>query len=349
MEITVSELAASIGGQLSLEGAGPVKISGAASLADALPGDVTFYGSPKYLGALRNTKASVVLVPQDFSESIAVPYIRCENPAHAFAEILAKIAPPPVVFPPGVHPTAIIGAGVQLGEGVSIQPYVIIEAGAQIGDRTVVGAHGYIGHGAKVGNDCFLAARVTLYERTVVGNRVILHSGVVLGADGFGFQVKNGEHVKVPQTGIVQVDDDVEIGANACVDRARFGRTWIKAGTKVDNLVQVGHNVVVGTHSVLCAQVGIAGSAVVGNSVTLGGQVGVSGHLEIGDEVTCGGQTGVTKSLPPKQTYFGTPAVRIQDFIEQQAHVKSLERLKRRIKALEQVLSERMKSLPPGS
>jgi UDP-3-O-[3-hydroxymyristoyl] glucosamine N-acyltransferase len=347
VEITVTELAALVGGQLFSGADGTALIKGAAGLAEAMPGDLTFCTSAKYLPALRSSKATAALVPMDFAETIGVICIRCENPGDAFAVFLRQIAPPPVVFPPGLHPTAVIGQNVKLGEGVSVQPYAVIEDGAQIGDRTVIGAHGYIGHGAKIGVDCHLKARVTVGERCVLGDRVLLHSGVVLGADGFGYEFRDGKHVKVPQTGIVQIDDDVEIGANSCVDRARFGKTWIQAGTKIDNVVQVGHNVIVGKHSILCAHVGIAGSVKIGNYVTLAGQSGVAGHLEIGDHVVCAGGAGVTKSLPAKEMYMGYPAVPAKEFREHNARVRNLERLKRRVSALEQILSARIKSLPP--
>lgn len=347
MEITVTELAALVGGQLFSGADGATKITGVAGLTEAVSGDLTFCTNAKYYPALRTTKATAAFVPMDCPESASVICIRCENPAGAFATFLKKIAPPPVVFAPGVHPTAVIGRDVKLGEGVSIQPYVVIEDGAEIGARTIIGAHCYIGHQVKIGVDCQLRPRVSIWERCRLGNRIILHSGVVLGADGFGYELQGGKYVKVPQTGIVQIDDDVEVGANSCIDRARFGRTWIQEGTKIDNQVQVGHNVVVGKHTILCAGVGIAGSVKIGNYVTLAGQVGVTGHIQIGDQVICAGRAGVTKSLPAKEMYMGYPAVPAKEFREHNARVRNLERLRRRVTALEQVLSAQMKSLPP--
>jgi UDP-3-O-[3-hydroxymyristoyl] glucosamine N-acyltransferase len=230
---------------------------------------------------------------------------------------------------------------------VSNQPYAVIEEGAEIGSGTVIGAQCYIGHRARVGEDCLLHARVTVGERCLVGNRVIIHSGAVLGSDGFGYEFQGAQHVKVPQTGIVQVDDDVEIGANSCLDRARFGRTWVQAGTKIDNLVQIGHNVVVGRHSILCGQAGISGSTRIGDFVTIAGQVGIAGHLEVGDHVILAAQAGVTKSLPAKDIYMGYPARPAREFREQNARVRNLERLRRRLAEVEQILSAKMKSLPP--
>lgn len=345
--MTVSELAALVGGQLASEQDGSMRVSGAAALADALPGEVTFFTSPKFLAALRASSASVALVPLDFSESVPAICIRCEDPGKAFALFLSKIAPEPVVFAPGIHATAVIGEKVKLGQEVSIQPYAVIEDGAEIGDRTVIGAYGYVGHDVKIGADCRFSPRVTVGERCVVGNRVIMHSGVVLGADGFGFEFKNGRHEKIPQTGIVQVDDDVEIGANSCIDRARFGRTWIQAGTKIDNLVQIGHNVVFGKHGIICSLVGIAGSAKLGNHVTLAGQVGVNGHIEVGDQAIFGGKAGIHKSLPGNQIYGGNPAIPMREHRERVARINQLEKLWHRVAALEQILRENGKSLPP--
>ena len=349
MEITVTELAALVGGQLASGADGTVKISGAASLAEAVPGEVTFFGNPKYLPQLRASKASAALVPLAFAGDVPALCIRCENPTLAFSIAVEKFAPPPVRFAPGVHPTAVVAPGVKLGAGVSIQPYAVVEEGASIGAGTVIGAHSYVGHAASIGGDCHIHPRVTVGFRCRVGSRVILHSGVVLGSDGFGFEFQDGRHVKIPQLGIVQVDDDVEIGANSTVDRARFGRTWIGAGTKIDNLVQIAHNVVIGKHCILCSMVGVSGSTKIGDSVTLAGQVGTVGHVEIGDGVTVGAQSGVSKNLPAKQTYMGYPAVPAREWKEQVAQVHSLHRLRARVARLEQLSRERGGESPPSS
>lgn len=336
MDLTVSELAAFVGGQFASDANGAAKIIGAASIAEARDGDVTFFGNAKYLAGLKTCRATAALVPADFAETISPIAIRCENPTLAFSKVLERTAPPPIVFAQGVHPSVAIGAGVELGAGVSIQPNVVIEAGAKIGARTVIGAGSYIGHEVVVGADCQLAARVTIGARCLVGNRVIFHSGVVLGSDGFGFEFKDGRHVKIPQTGIVQVDDDVEIGANTTVDRARFGRTWIGAGTKIDNLVQIAHNVQIGRHCIICAQAGISGSTRVGDYAALGGQVGTVGHIEIGSGAQVGAQSGVSKNVPPGQVWFGSPATPIKDKKEELARIALLPRFFERLKRLEQ-------------
>ncbi len=345
--MTVTELATLVGGQLASGADGQALITGVASLIDALPGDVTFFSSLKYLPQLHTSRATVALVPLDFAEKVPSALIRCENPTNAFSKAVEKFAPPHVIFAPGIHPSVVLGADVQIGSDVSIQPYAVIESGVKIGDGSVIGAHSYIGHSVRIGNNTYIHPKVTVLARCVIGNRVILHSGVVLGADGFGYELQAGKFVKVPQLGIVQIDDDVEIGANTAIDRARFGRTWIQAGTKIDNLVQVGHNVVIGMNSIICGQVGISGSTKIGNYVTIAGQAGVGGHIEIADQTTVAAQSGVTKTLSTKQIYMGFPAMPARQFKEDIAHLRNIPKLKARIARLEQFLSAEGKTLPP--
>ena len=348
-QFTVQELAALVGGQF-VSGAGEATpITGAAAIADAGEGSVTFFGNAKYLPQLKTSRATAALVPLDFRETIPPAAIRVENPSLAFALLLEKFAPAPVRFAPGVHPTAVIGRDVVLGENVSVQPFSVIEDGARIGAETVIGAHGYIGHGASVGAACQLAPRVTVGARCVVGSRVIIHSGAVLGSDGFGFELAGGRQVKIPQTGIVQIDDDVEIGANVTIDRARFGRTWIQEGTKIDNLVQIAHNVVIGRHCLIVSQAGISGSTRLGNYVTLAGQAGIVGHIEIGDGTIVAAQSGVSKSLGSKQVVFGSPAMPLREAKEQLARIGRLPKLYARVKKLEQNAGPPPESAPPES
>lgn len=349
MELTVSELAALVGGQFAFDSDGSVCIHGAAALADAGEGQVTFFGNARYLPQARASRASAMLVPADFAEQIKPVAIRVENPSLAFAQLLEKFAPPAIAFPAGVHPTAVVSPDAVIGEAVSIQPYVVVEAGAQIGAGSVIGAHGYVGHHAAIGRDCQIAPRVTIGARCVIGSRVIIHSGAVLGSDGFGFELSGGRHVKIPQTGIVQIDDDVEIGANVTIDRARFGRTWIGEGTKIDNLVQVAHNVVIGKHCLLVSQAGISGSTRLGNYVTLAGQVGVVGHIEIGDGAVVAAQSGVSKGLSAGQIVFGTPALPMKESKERLAYLGRLGKLFARVKSLEQRAGEPPKSSSPES
>ena len=333
-----------MGGQFA-SGADPAtKIIGAAAILEAAPGDVTFYANARYLPALKASKATVALVPEDFREAIPAIPVRVGDPKAAFAKILERLAPEPIRIPPGIHPAAIVAEDVEIGENATIQACAVIEPGAKIGARTVIGAGSYLGHAARVGADCAIAPRVTVGARCLVGDRVILHSGVVLGSDGFGFELVDGRHAKIPQTGIVQIDDDVEIGANTTIDRARFGRTWIGEGTKIDNLVQIGHNVVVGKHCIICALTGISGSVRLGNYVVLGGQVGMVGHIELGDGVQVGGQSGITKSLPPGAVVWGTPHQPMKKLLQQLVWVDRIPKLADRIRRLEQVSGEAPKT-----
>ena len=332
MTMTARELAESSGGEL--RGDASLTITGAASLAEATPGEITFYGNPRYLAAFRRTRASAAFVPSDFEEQIVRVQIRVRNPSKAFEQIVLRFAPEPISFPPGVHPSAIVSEGASLGREVSIGAHAVIEPGVRIGDRTRIGANSYIGHETSIGEQCIVYPNVTVRERSQIGSRVILHSGVVIGSDGFGFEMTNVGHKKIPQIGIVQIDDDVEIGANTTIDRARFGRTWIQEGVKIDNLVQIAHNVVVGKHSIIVAQVGIAGSVRIGAGVVIGGQAGIIGHIEIADGTMIGAQTGVSKSLAGG-TWWASPAEPLKDAMEHLAQVRRLGKLFERVKALE--------------
>ncbi len=313
-----------------------IEVHGPASLAEAGAGDIAFFGNAKYLPALRASQATAILVPHGCGEEIRPARIWVDNPAAAFAAILARFAPEPIVYPPGIHPAAIIDSTASIDPSAHVGPGAIVEAGARIGARTVIGAQCYIGHYAVLGDDGFLHPRVTVRERCKIGHRVQLHSGAVIGADGFGYEFKDGRHVKIPQTGIVQIDDDVEIGANTTVDRARFGRTWIQQGTKIDNLVQIAHNVRVGAHSIVCSQAGVSGSTRIGNYVTLAGQAGIVGHIEIGDKAIVAAQCGLSRNLKPGEIVCGSPAREIQTWKEQAAQVNRLGRLYDRVKKLEE-------------
>ncbi|HEY2801209.1 MAG TPA: UDP-3-O-(3-hydroxymyristoyl)glucosamine N-acyltransferase [Chthoniobacterales bacterium] len=332
MTLTLQELAEKSGGEIA--GDTSLRITGAASVFDALPNEITFYGNPRYLAAFRKTRASAAFVPVDFTEQVVAAQVRVAHPGKAFEQVALRFAPEPVAFPSEIHPTAVIAEGVSLGENIHLGAHVVIEPGARIGDRTRVGAGSYIGHETTIGADTIIYPNVTIRERTKIGDRVILHGGIVIGTDGFGFESIGGVQQKVPQIGIVQIDNDCEIGANTTIDRARFGRTWIQEGVKIDNLVQIAHNVIVGRHSVICAQCGIAGSVRIGAGVIMGGQVGVIGHIEIADGTMIGAQSGIAKSLPGGQ-WWATPAVPVHDAKRQVAWLRGLGRLFDRVKALE--------------
>jgi UDP-3-O-[3-hydroxymyristoyl] glucosamine N-acyltransferase len=335
MTLTLRDVAAMSGGELV--GDASLQITGAASLAEAMPGEISFFGNRKYIGALRKTRASAVFVPPDFGEPISAAQIRVESPTKAFEQVVLKFAPKAIEFPPGIHATAVVDPSVKLGESISIQPHAVIEAGARIGDNTIIGAGSYIGHETTIGADCLIYPLVTVRERSRIGSRVIIHSGAVIGADGFGFEMVDGRQEKIQQLGIVQIDDDVEIGANTTVDRARFGRTWLQQGVKIDNLVQIAHNVVIGKNSIIAAQTGISGSTRVGERVMMGGQVGIIGHIELGDGTAIGAQSGLGKSTRGG-AWWGSPAVPLAEAKQQIAWTHRLGKLFARVKEIEKKL-----------
>lgn len=333
MNLSLLEIAAAVGGELNGEAA--TSISGVASLAEATGGEISFFYNQRYIAQLRKTQAAAVIVPPDFSEEIKPATIRVPNPAKAFEQVVRRFAPDPVKFAPGIHSSAVIDPTAKIGDRVSIQPHAVVEAGAQIGDGTTIGAGSYIGHEVQLGAQCIIYPLVTIRERCQLGSRVIVHSGAVIGADGFGFEMTSKGQEKIPQIGIVQIDNDVEIGANTTIDRARFGRTWIQQGAKIDNLVQVAHNVVVGKHTVIAAQTGIAGSVRIGQRVMIGGQAGIIGHIEIGDGTALGAQTGLGKSVDGG-IWWLSPAVPLKEAKKHVAWVRRLGDLFERVKKLEQ-------------
>ncbi|MDA0578728.1 MAG: UDP-3-O-(3-hydroxymyristoyl)glucosamine N-acyltransferase [Verrucomicrobia bacterium] len=339
---SLQEIAAAVDGHV--EGDSAVRIQGVAALQDAQAGDLSFLASPKYAGEAAKTRASAVLVGEDFAGSCPATLVRVKNPDQAFMRAVVWLAPPAPQPERGVHPTAIVAADASLGDGVCLGPYCVIEPGAVIGARTVIGAHVYVGHETRVGEDCRLYPLVSIRERVTIGNRVILHNGAVIGSDGFGYVPENGQWTKIPQLGTVIIGDDVEIGAGTTVDRARFGKTVISRGVKIDNLVQVAHNVQIGEHSALAAQVGIAGSAVIGAHVQLGGQAGVAGHLTVHDKVIAGGRAGITKGIPAGTYVMGMPAMPADKYAGIHAHTMRLPELKKRVQELE----KRIQALESG-
>jgi UDP-3-O-[3-hydroxymyristoyl] glucosamine N-acyltransferase len=332
--MTLHEVAKLLGASLE-EGTPDLEISGVASLMEARPGDLTFFGNPRYLVQLRVSAASAAIVPLDCQEQVAPVLLRVENPSLAFATVVASFAPAEIVPAAGIHPSAIVSPDARLGEGISIGALVVIEAGAVIGDGSILHSGCVIGHEVRLGSHCLLHANVTIRERCVLGDRVILQPGAVIGSCGFGYELQEGRHQKIPQTGIVEIGDDVEIGANTTIDRARFGRTVIGAGTKIDNLVQIAHNVQVGSNTIICSQVGIAGSTRVGSFVTLAGQVGLAGHLHIGDGAVIGAQSGLSKNVPSGSMVIGAPAKPIKEWKQNNFFISQLGKLFDRVKDLE--------------
>jgi len=317
-----------------LEGDGEVEIVRVAGIQHARPGDLTFVASPKYEAAVAHTGASAVLL-RDGAPPAPCAVLRTADPYLAFARAVAFFAPPwrPA---PGIHPLAAVAPGARVGRDVAIGAFVSIGEGARIGDHTVVFPNVTIGPGAEIGADCVIHSNVAIRERVVVGSRVVLQNGVVLGSDGYGFVRRgDGTHEKIPQIATVVIEDDVELGANTTVDRPAVGETRIRSGTKIDNLVQIGHGVTVGRNVLMAAQVGIAGSTHVDDDVVFGGQVGVGGHLTIGRGSVAVGQSGVTNSLAPGAMVAGYPAIDSREWRKASVVFKRLPELQRRLKELE--------------
>ena len=334
--MNVTELAARLEGRV--EGDGAVAITGVAGIREAGAGDLTFLADPRYEGELARTRAAAVLVAADWSGAAPCTLIRVADVGKAMTAVVGwftRVLPPPA---PGIHPTAVIAANVRLGRGVSIGPYAVLEPDVQIGDRTSIGAHVYVGHGVTIGSDSRLYPLVSVREFVRIGARAIIHNGAVIGSDGFGYTRADGKWRKIPQTGTVVIGDDVEIGANVTVDRARFGVTRIGSGTKIDNLVQVAHNVTIGDDTAIAAQAGISGSTAIGARVQLGGQVGLAGHIAIGDDSVVAAQSGVHKNVPPGSIVAGYPAVPHMDWARSHVNILKLPEMKKRLAALEQRL-----------
>lgn len=338
MRKTAREISELLGGELI--GDGDVVVTRLTSILSAGKGDVTFLARSTYAARARASQASVIIVGRDWKEPLPQTLIRVENPSAAFQRLTEATAPPPVKFAPGIHPTAVIAPDATLGKGISVQPYAVIEPGAVIGDDTVIGAYVYVGHEVRIGQQCVIYPHVVIRDRCLVGSRVIMHSGVVIGADGFGYDSGPQGHKKIPQLGIVEIEDDVEIGANTTVDRARFDRTLIRQGAKLDNLVQIGHNCIVGRHSIICSQVGVSGSCVIGDFVILAGQVGLADHLNIGDGAIALAKSGLHQDVPPKGKVFGAVARPAMEEMKLEACKARLPELFSRVKQIEKRLGE---------
>ena len=294
MQTTVGELAALVDG--CVEGDGSISIFGISNIEDARDGDITFAENEKLLSSAGRSQASAVIAPVNGPSANKV-LIRVKNPKFAFAQVLRIFAPEPKVYK-GIHPAAIIGDNVTIGENVSVHAMAVIGDNVKIGANSVIYPHAFVGEDVTIGENCVIYPQTVLHNNTEIGNCVVIHSGSVLGTDGFGYMFIENRHYKIPQIGRVIVEDDVEIGANVTIDRARTGSTRIGAGSKIDNLVHIGHNVTVGKNCVIVAQVGVSGSTEIGNGVILAGQVGVKDHIKIGDGSIVCGQTGVTGDLP---------------------------------------------------
>jgi UDP-3-O-[3-hydroxymyristoyl] glucosamine N-acyltransferase len=311
MKKKLKELAEWVGG--IVVGDGEVEISRVASIETAQAGEITFIANPKYLPKLNETNASAVIVSKEITQANK-PLLCVTQPSVAFAKIVGLFSFEPYQ-PKGIDPSAWVSPTAQLGKDLTIYPFVYIGDRCRIGDRVRLHPGVFVGEDSIIGEESVIQPNVSIYSGTVIGKRVILHSGVVVGSDGFGYVKEGKKNVKIPQVGSVVIEDDVEIGANTTIDRAALGKTIIQRGVKIDNLVQVAHNVIIGEDSIIVAQVGISGSTKIGTNVTLAGQVGIVDHVEIGDNVIVGAQAGVTHDLAANQGYVGSPALPHREFL----------------------------------
>jgi UDP-3-O-[3-hydroxymyristoyl] glucosamine N-acyltransferase len=347
MEKSLTELAGIVGG--AVVGDGSTMIRGVAGIDDACPGDITFIANPKYLKKGETTRASAVICAPD-TVLAAKPLIAIKNPYLAYAKIV-RVFHPPARQSGCIDERAVIGSRVQIGKDVTIYPFVYVGDDCVIADGVTIYPHCFLGNSVSIGEGTLIYPGVTIRERCIIGKRVIVHPGSVIGSDGFGFAKDGTCYYKIPQVGIVQIDDDVEIGANNTIDRAAMGKTWIQRGVKTDNQVHIAHNVIVGEDTVVVAQVGISGSTRIGKRVTLAGQVGIVGHISIGDDAIVGAKTGVSGDVPAGQIVSGYPHMPHRDWLKSSRTIPKLPEMRMELKKLEdkvQQLEERLSDVKKG-
>ncbi|OGP93524.1 MAG: UDP-3-O-(3-hydroxymyristoyl)glucosamine N-acyltransferase [Deltaproteobacteria bacterium RBG_16_48_10] len=331
----LKELAEWVNG--TVVGDGEAEIHGVASIEEAKEGEITFVANPKYLSKLGQTQAAAVIVSFEVTSS-EKSLLRVKNPYLAFAKILTLFSQKPHQ-PKGVDAKAWVSPTAHLGKDLTVHPYVYIGDRCRIGDRVTLYPGVYVGDDSSIGEDSTLHPNVSIYPGMVIGKRVILHSGVVVGSDGFGYVKEGRKNLKIPQVGKVEIEDDVEIGSNTTIDRGALGNTIIRRGVKIDNLVQIAHNVVIGEDSIIVAQVGISGSTKIGSNVTLAGQVGLAGHIQIGDNVMVGAQSGVAHDLSSSQAYSGSPAIPHREWLRMVTAMPKVPEMRKRLAELEKRLN----------
>ena len=336
MKKKLKELAEWVGGKII--GDGEVEIFGVASIDEAKIGEITFIANPKYLAKISVTNASAIIVSPEITRA-EKPLLCVSNPQLAFAKVVGFFSSQPYQ-PKGVDPHAWVSPTAQLGRDLTIYPFVYIGDGCRIGDRVTLYPGVSIGEDSSIGEESVIYPNVSIYPKAIIGKRVILHSGVVVGSDGFGYVKDGRKNVKIPQVGTVEIEDDVEIGANTTIDRAALGKTIIRRGVKIDNLVQVAHNVLIGEDSIIVAQVGISGTTKIGRNVVLAGQVGIVDHVEIGDNVMVGAQSGVPYDLAPNQGYTGSPALPHREFLRTITVFPKLPEMRKTLLDIEKRLKE---------
>jgi UDP-3-O-[3-hydroxymyristoyl] glucosamine N-acyltransferase len=337
MAFSLAEIATWI--DAAVDGDENLQISGLAKIEEAGPGHLSFIANPKYEKYIHETAAEAVLVGKDFP-ACSKTVLRCDDPYFAFMRLVERFYGGPPPPPPGIHPAAVIDPSSRIGVGCAIGPFVAIGRNCILGERVQLHPGVVLADEVQIGDDTILYANVSVRERCRLGARVIVHCGAVIGSDGFGFAFKEGRYHKIPQMGIVIVEDDVEIGANTTIDRATLGATVIHTGVKLDNLIQVAHNVEIGSHSALAAQSGISGSSKLGSYVRMGGQAGISGHLHVGDQAVLGGQAGITKDIPAGTFVSGYPARPHMQAMREEASLVRLPDLLKRVRQLEKEIEK---------
>ncbi len=339
--LTLPELVRLVDGDIVRAGT-DCPFTGVAALDSAGLQDISFLGNDKYRGQFLTTKAGAVIVARgEVGGPASTGLVAVDHPSMAFSAVIRHFSATAGLPVPGIHPQASVDPTAVMDQAtVRIHAGAVIMAGARLGAGCEIGPNAVIGEHVVMGQNCRIMANVTIRERCILGDRVILQPGCVIGSDGYGYELHDGRHVKIDQVGIVEIHDDVEIGANTTIDRARFGKTLIGEGTKIDNLVQIAHNVVIGKHCLIISLTGISGSTHLGNYVTLAGQVGVSGHVTIGDHAILTARTGVTNNVAGGGTYSGRPATPLREELKLQAHVRRLPKLAERVKALEEAIQQ---------
>lgn len=340
MEFSASQIAALVSGKV--EGDGNVTVSTFAKIEEGHPGAISFLANPKYTHFIYSTKSSIVLVSNDFvpEEPISCTLIRVADPYATVAFLLDMVSKMTAVQPEGVEQPSYVAEGVEIAADCYVGAFAYVDKGAVIGKNVKIYPQVYVGAGAVIGDNTILYPGVKIYHGCKIGKNCILHSGVVIGSDGFGFAPVNGEYNKIPQLGIVELEDNVEIGANTTIDRAMMGATKIRHGVKLDNLIQIAHNCEVGANTVMAAQAGVAGSTKIGAGCMVGGQVGFAGHIHVGDGSEIGAQSGIPNDVKPGSRLMGYPAVNAGEFARQAVYTKNLGKLFDRVKNIEKELNK---------
>ena len=344
MDVTLDRIARIVGGKII--GDERLVINGINSLDDAGPSEISFFSDRRYRDHLGKTRAGALLISRE-TDLFRGPQIIVSNAELAYAQVASLFAPS-LSRHPGVSHEAFVHPESTIGNDVSIFPMAYVGRGAQIGDGSTLFPGVFVGEDVTIGTGCLIYPNVSILRGCIIGNEVILHPGSVIGGDGFGFVQNGAASIKIPQTGIVQIEDHVEIGANNCIDRAALGKTWIQRGTKTDNLVHIAHNVVIGEDAIIVAQAGISGSCQIGRQVIIGGQVGIIDHIEVGDRAMIGPQSGIAKTVPPGEVVSGSPAIPHRLWLKTSALTSRLPEFNQRLRDLEKRLEALESSLSPG-